>query len=159
MQSEAINLIRNAHPDLVTPDGEEIELDIDALDDRTLYRLYQLVCSDPTPPQATIPVPVKKKKTPGPKPKGTAKANGQSSGPKKKGAPRKGIDEHQEAERIKLLENKLDSFNTSPAAAQPTDTLPAASAEVAKSAPPPAGPVEYASSSSESESESDDESD
>lgn len=158
MQSEAINLIRNAHPDLVTPDGEEIELDIDALDDRTLYRLYQLVCSDPAAPQAVAPVPVKKRKTPGPKPK--PKANGQSSGPKKKGLPRKGIDERQEAERIKLLENKLDSFNTSPAATQPPDTFPPQpSAEVAKSAPPPAGPVEYASSSSESESESDDESD
>ncbi|CAH7676027.1 Bromodomain-containing protein, partial [Phakopsora pachyrhizi] len=43
MQSDAINLIRNSRPDLVSADGEEIELDIDALDDRTLYQLYQLV--------------------------------------------------------------------------------------------------------------------
>ncbi|POW22586.1 hypothetical protein PSHT_01011 [Puccinia striiformis] len=80
MQSDAINLIRNSRPDLVAADGEEIELDIDALDDRTLYQLYQLVCAPVLPP----PKPKK--------PKATA-ANGKTRGVRKAGpgAPRKSM--------------------------------------------------------------------
>ncbi|WAR56945.1 hypothetical protein PtB15_7B798 [Puccinia triticina] len=72
MQSDAINLIRNSRPDLVAADGEEIELDIDALDDRTLYQLYQLVCAPLLPPTK-------------PKKPKAAPANGKAKGGRKTG--------------------------------------------------------------------------
>lgn len=220
MQSDAINLIRTSRPDLVPADGEEIELDIDALDDRTLYKLYQLVCTPPPPP------PVKGKKgtkgnvTNG-KPKGARRKagpaaarkssmtaalpytttapqlpgfvqeseaphawphpvpqvpNGHGNGTKPKpvkkpranapGPRRKGIDETQEAARIKELEEKLHEFEgyTDPQPPHQNHHLNGVSSTnpalgLALNEPPPAGPVEYASSSSESESDSDDDSD
>lgn len=213
MQSNAINLIRNSRPDLVAADGEEIELDIDALDDRTLYQLYQLVCA---PPPAAPPKVKKIKASANGKSKGGRKpgnggprksanqappypmptpqppavhhpqlasswpypnsqhSNGHGNGVKSKAKKpranpslpkRKGIDETQEAARIRELEEKLHVFqgvtdpHPQPAyhtnGASPVNPPPGS----ALSAPPPAGPVEYASSSSESESESDDESD
>lgn len=195
MQSEAINLIRSAHPDLVTvrsirctqcfygleccanpadfallclqqPDGEEIELDIDALDDRTLYRLYQLVCTAaPPPPPPVVAPPAKTKKAPGVASAKTKAGNGKTGVAKKKAAPRKGIDEHQEAERIKDLEKQLNAFNPPPPPVPASHISTQSSAShlqptgAGQASAPPPGPVEYASSSSESESESDDESD
>ncbi|KAA1120286.1 hypothetical protein PGTUg99_006477 [Puccinia graminis f. sp. tritici] len=214
-QSDAINLIRNSRPDLVAADGEEIELDIDALDDHTLYQLYQLVCVPLLPPA--------KPKKPKPaasngKPKGGRKAgpgatrksmptpmpsyaapvsqvsggphaepasisqypnahvsNGHEHGTKPKvkkprasipGPPkRKGIDESLVTASIKALTDKLDVFSavTDPQPQHPNYSNGVSSANPAlglnSSAPPPAGPVEYASSSSESDSESDDDSD
>ncbi|KNZ62313.1 uncharacterized protein VP01_1287g2 [Puccinia sorghi] len=215
MQSDAINLIRTSRPDLVAADGEEIELDIDALDDRTLYRLYQLVCVPLLPP--TKPKKPKAATANG-KPKAPRKAapggsrksmpsqmtphavtnpqatdaspaevnsispytsaqraNGHENGAKPKvkkprasvpGGPakRKGIDETQEAARIKELEEKLHQFTGATAPYQPplnhsNGVSPANPVLGLTSSAPPAGPVEYASSSSESESESDDDSD
>ncbi|MBW0490891.1 hypothetical protein O181_030606 [Austropuccinia psidii MF-1] len=228
MQSDAINLIRNSRPDLVAADGEEIELDIDALDDRTLYRLYQLVCAPP-PPALIKKKKAAKSNAANGKAKG-AKASAAAGAPRRSGVMppptqvtphtfsptnppqslanvevgvpswpqsamqssvtngngskaktkkpratdlglrRKGIDESQEAARIKDLEQRLHAFqgvadachNHNQQHQNGPGTMPATAAPIGSANsnhPPPAGPVEYASSSSESDSESDDESD
>ncbi|PWN22135.1 Bromodomain-containing protein [Microstroma glucosiphilum] len=90
-------------------DDEEIELDIDDLSPRTLYRLYRYV--------------VKPKKKPGPKP-GTAKAgSGKGVGGKK----RKNLDEEAEAARIAALQEQLNSFERANSGAG-AGSAPAASA-------------------------------
>lgn len=215
MQSDAINLIRVSRPDLVAADGEEIELDIDALDDRTLYRLYQLVCAPPLPPtkpkkpkaatangkpkaprkaapggsRKSMPSQMSSHAVTDPQATGAPhtemasinsypsaqRANGHENGAKPKvkkprasapGGPakRKGIDETQEAARIKELEEKLHQFTGATAPYPPplnhsNGVSPANPVVGPNTSAPPAGPVEYASSSSESESESDDDSD
>lgn len=78
-------------------DDEEIELDIDDLSPRTLYKLYRYV--------------VKPKRRPGPKP-GTAKGKSSKSG--SGGKKRKNLDEEEEAARIIRLQEQLQSFDRAP---------------------------------------------
>ncbi|PWN25499.1 Bromodomain-containing protein [Jaminaea rosea] len=82
-------------------DDEEIELDIEDLSPRTLYKLYRYV--------------VKPKKKPGPKP-GTAKASGSGKAGKQAtgGKKRKNLDEEEEAARIARLQEQLQSFDRAP---------------------------------------------
>lgn len=89
-------------------DDEEIELDIEDLSPRTLYKLYRYV--------------VKPKKKPGPKP-GTAKSGGGGGNSGKSGKAatggkkRKNLDEEAEAARIARLQEQLQSFDRAPDAA------------------------------------------
>ncbi|KAA1136459.1 hypothetical protein PGTUg99_032580 [Puccinia graminis f. sp. tritici] len=45
MQLAAVDLLRTNRPDLIADENGNIELDIDTLDERTLYKLYQLLCA------------------------------------------------------------------------------------------------------------------
>lgn len=80
---------------------EEIELDIEDLSPRTLYKLYRYV--------------VKPKKKPGPKP-GTAKGGKSSNKAATGGKKRKNLDEEAEAARIARLQEQLQSFDRGPEA-------------------------------------------
>ncbi|CAO1621911.1 unnamed protein product [Jaminaea pallidilutea] len=100
----ALQIISEDKPPNANED-EEIELDIEDLTPRTLYKLYRYV--------------VKPKKKPGPKP-GSAKAGGGSgSGSGRKsggggatgGKKRKNLDEEEEAARIARLQEQLQSFD------------------------------------------------
>lgn len=100
---EAINIIRRNRPDLIGGANQEIELDIDMLDQRTLVALYRYVV-----PGSQIPV------RPAP---GGATGNG-GAAPKQpkqpKGGPRnqrKNLDEDKESERIEALEAQLRAFD------------------------------------------------
>ncbi|CAO1635737.1 unnamed protein product [Parajaminaea phylloscopi] len=93
----ALQIISEDKPPSANED-EEIELDIEDLSPRTLYRLYRYV--------------VKPKKKPGPKP-GTAKG-GKSSKAATGGKKRKNLDEEEEAARIARLQEQLQSFDRAP---------------------------------------------
>lgn len=99
---EAINIIRRSRPDLLGGANQEIELDIDQLDQRTLVALYRYVV-----PGSQIPV----RPAPGGVGNGAA-APKQSKQPK--GGPRnqrKNLDEDKESERIEALEAQLRAFD------------------------------------------------
>ncbi|GJN92439.1 hypothetical protein Rhopal_005469-T1 [Rhodotorula paludigena] len=102
---EAINIIRRGRPDLLGAANQEIELDIDQLDQRTLLDLYRYVCPGSQP--AVRPVQT-----------GAGAARGGSSKPPKPNRnARKNLDEELEAQRIEALEAQLASFDTPAAAA------------------------------------------
>lgn len=90
----AIDIIRRARPDLLGNDNQEIELDIDQLDQRTLLSLYRFVC-----PRR------------GPKNKNKSKtaAAGRRTGTG--GLNRKNLDEDKESQRIADLEARLANFD------------------------------------------------
>ncbi|GAA5922008.1 hypothetical protein JCM3775_003459 [Rhodotorula graminis] len=98
---EAINIIRRGRPDLLGAANQEIELDIDQLDQRTLLALYRYVCPDSQPAvRAVAAAP--------PPPRGN------SSKPPKGGPgrnQRKNLDEEKEAARIEALEAQLAQFD------------------------------------------------
>ncbi|GAA5881015.1 hypothetical protein JCM3774_003069 [Rhodotorula dairenensis] len=100
---EAINIIRRSRPDLLGGANQEIELDIDQLDQRTLVALYRYVV-----PGSQIPV----RPAPGGAGNGTGAAPKQPKQPK--GGPRnqrKNLDEDKESERIEALEAQLRAFD------------------------------------------------
>lgn len=94
----AVKIINEDKPQDGMPD-DEIELDIDELSPRVLYKLYRHV--------------VRPKKKPGPKP-GTAKSV--SSSKQSTNKKRKNLDEEQEAARIAALQEQLQSFDRGPQA-------------------------------------------
>ncbi|GAA5891220.1 hypothetical protein JCM8208_002548 [Rhodotorula glutinis] len=98
---EAINIIRRGRPDLLGAANQEIELDIDQLDQRTLLALYRYVCPDSQPAVRAVAAPP-------PPPRGN------SSKPPKGGPgrnQRKNLDEEKEAARIEALEAQLAQFD------------------------------------------------
>ncbi|GAA5938860.1 uncharacterized protein JCM15063_004892 [Sporobolomyces koalae] len=99
---EAINIIRRGRPDLLGAANQEVELDIDTLDQRTLVALYRYVCPG-------APVPVRQIEAPKP-----AKQQTSNKAPRNQ---RKNLDEEKEAERIELMERQLLAFEKSPAEA------------------------------------------
>ncbi|GAA5897177.1 bromodomain-containing protein [Sporobolomyces salmoneus] len=92
---EAIDIIRRGRPDLLGAANQEVELDIDQLDQRTLVALYRYVC--PGAPVAVRPVE-------NPKPSKQQTSNKQ---PRNQ---RKNLDEEAEAERIRMMEAQLAAF-------------------------------------------------
>jgi bromodomain-containing factor 1 len=83
--------------------GEEIELDIDALPPATIVRLYNLVVRGLTTPRRP------KGKKPGRRPGPQGPHNGGSGGSRKK------VNDEHEAERIRRMEQQLARFDGGPA--------------------------------------------
>ncbi|GAA6055150.1 hypothetical protein JCM3770_007466 [Rhodotorula araucariae] len=111
---EAINIIRRGRPDLLGAANQEIELDIDQLDQRTLLALYRYVCPDSQP--AVRPV------MGGGAGGGGGGRAGSSKPPKQARNQRKNLDEEKEAARIEALEAQLAQFdNPTPGAPPPAD--------------------------------------
>lgn len=99
---EAINIIRRGRPDLLGAANQEVELDIDQLDQRTLVALYRYVC--PGAPVAVRPVENAK----------PAKQQVSNKAPRNQ---RKNLDEDAEAARILAMEQQLEAFTNSKASA------------------------------------------
>jgi len=119
--------------------NQEVELDIDQLDQRTLVALYRYVCPGNHVPVKAVEVP---------KP---AKQQTSNKQPRNQ---RKNLDEEKEAERIELMEQQLRAFEKSPAeggALPPTPQAVGAGEEV--------GGGDQASSDSSDEASSDSDSD
>lgn len=104
----ALKIISEDKPQDAANGDDEIELDIDDLSPRILYKLYRYV--------------VKPKRKPGPKP-GTAKGSSAKYSSNKK---RKNLDEEQEAARIQALQDQLNSFDKGPEAAGGAAVAPTA---------------------------------
>ena len=79
---------------LTMPQEQEIELDIELLPPRTIYRLYNLVCRGG-------------RRAPRSKP-----GQGRKSSGKKAGGARKTVNEQQEEERIRRMEQQLQNFDS-----------------------------------------------
>ncbi|BGP42209.1 transcription initiation at TATA-containing promoter protein [Rhodotorula kratochvilovae] len=110
---EAINIIRRGRPDLLGAANQEIELDIDQLDQRTLLALYRYVCPDSQP--AVRPVM-------GGGAGGGGGGRAGSSKPQKQARnQRKNLDEEKEAARIEALEAQLAQFDNPTPGAPPAD--------------------------------------
>lgn len=94
---QAIRIIHEDRPELKNND-EEIELDIDALNPRTLYKLYKFVVRPPKPRNKPV-APTGK----------NAPIDGRKRGTG--GLKRKNLDESEEAERIARLQQQLQQFD------------------------------------------------
>ncbi|GAA5952122.1 hypothetical protein JCM3765_005202 [Sporobolomyces pararoseus] len=142
---EAINIIRRGRPDLLGAANQEVELDIDQLDQRTLVALYRYVC--PGAPVAVRPVE-------------NAKPAKQQTSNKQPRNQRKNLDEDAEAARIAAMEQQLEAFSkgsaSTPAAGSALPPTPQAQVGGEEGA---GGGGDQASSDSSDEASSDSDSD